>query len=188
MAVISQGSSDVNTFVYLYKSAAVSLKNSKLSSDGQFYNLLNSSVMLSFTVEAYVNHLGVLKGFPEWGEDSCRLTLWKKYKLLRVAVGLEGRSVEEAYPLVEKVIGFRNTMAHGRTKTHEINEVSDDMLWPSRTKILTGWQKFLVLENVEAVFEAVTTLVKELHMAAGLGDRPFHKFESNIMRITFSDD
>lgn len=185
MAVFSIGKSEVNTFVYLYKSAKISLESSRDSEGGQFYNLLNASVMLSFVVEAYVNHLGVIRGFPEWNEDSDRTSIRKKYLKLRGAVGLKQVAIRDTYPLVEAAIDFRNTMAHGRTKTHEINEVSENILWPGRTKILTGWQKFLVLENVEAVHQSVVDLVVELHQAAGLGDKPFRTFESNSMRITF---
>lgn len=188
MAVFASGQSEVNTFVYLYKSAQISLESAQESDDGQFYNLLNTSVMLSFVVEAYVNHLGVIKGFPEWGEDSNRTSIWKKYADLRASVGLERAEIRAMYPLVKDVIEFRNTMAHGRTKKHEINEVSEDILWPHRTKIRTGWQKFLVLENVEAVHRSVIELVAELHGAAGLGDKPFRKFETSSMRISFSDD
>lgn len=184
MAVFSNGKSEVNTFVYLYKSAQLSLKSSSESEVGQFYNLLNASVMLSFVVEAYVNHLGVIKGFLEWNDDSDRTPIRKKYLKLRIALGLKPVAIHDAYPLVEAVIDFRNTMAHGRTKTHEINEVSDNILWPGRTKILTGWQKFLVLDNVEAVHKSVVDFVVELHQAAGLGDKPFRKFESSSMRIT----
>lgn len=188
MAVFASGQSEVNTFVYLYKSAAVSLAGAKNTEEGQFYNLLNASVMLSFVVEAYVNHLGVIKGFPEWGEDSDRTSIWKKYAKLRASLGLASAEISGLYPLVKDAIEFRNIMAHGRTKTHEINEVSEDVLWPHRTKILTGWQKFLVLENVEAVHQSVVELVAELHAAAGLGDKPFRKFETSSMLITFSDN
>ncbi|QVL21018.1 hypothetical protein KH389_10730 [Pseudomonas qingdaonensis] len=188
MTVFASGQSEVNTFVYLYKSAQFSLEGAKSSEEGQFYNLLNASVMLSFVVEAYVNHLGVIKGFPEWGENSNRTSIWKKYVELRASVGLERAEVRVLYPLVKDVIEFRNTMAHGRTKKHKISEVSEDILWPHRTKILTGWQKFLVLENVEAVHQSVVALVVELHGAAGLGDKPFRKFETSSMRITFSDN
>ncbi|MBF8669660.1 hypothetical protein IR012_10605 [Pseudomonas putida] len=185
MAVFSSGKSEVNTYVYLYKSAKISLESARESEAGQFYNLLNASVMLSFVVEAYVNHLGVAKGFPEWNEDSDRTSIWKKYSKLRNAIGLKQVAIRDAYPLVDEVIDFRNTMAHGRTKTHEINEVSDNILWPGRTKILTGWQKFLVLDKVEAVHQSVVDLVIELNRAAGLGDKPFRTFESSSMRITF---
>lgn len=188
MAVYSNGKSEVNTFVYLYKSAQISLKSARECEAGQFYNLLNASIMLSFVVEAYVNHLGVTKGYPEWNENSDRTSIWKKYEKLRLAVGLKKGGIRDAYPLVEAVIEFRNTMAHGRTKTHEINEVSENILWPGRTKILTGWQKFLVLGNVEAVNQAVVDLVMELNQAAGLGEKPFRKFESSSMRITFSEN
>ncbi|MGF6595161.1 hypothetical protein [Pseudomonas sp. 2835] len=188
MAVVSTGTSEVNTFVYLYKSAQISLESARQSEIGQFYNLLNASVMLSFVVEAYVNHLGVIKGYPEWGENSDRTPTWKKYEKLRSTIGLGDTAIRDAYPLVTGVIEFRNTMAHGRTKTHEINEVSDNVLWPGCTKIRTGWQKFLVLDNVEAVHNSVVELVVELHQAAGLGDKPFRKFESSSMRITFSNE
>lgn len=187
MAVFSNGTSEVNTYVYLYKSAQISLNSARESEVGRFYNLLNASVMLSFVIEAYVNHLGVIKGYPEWGEDSDRTSIWKKYEKLRPAVGLKQAAIKSAYPLVEGVIEFRNTMAHGRTKKHNINEVSESILWPGRTKILTGWQKYLVMENVEAAHQSVVDLVMELHQAAGLGDKPFRKFETSSMRITFSD-
>lgn len=185
MAGMVSGETTVITYTFFHIGARAALTTAEEQEEGRSYHLLNAMVLSSFLVEAYFNHLGEIKGYPEWnnGTDK-RTSIWSKYRLLRQKVGLSGISIKEAYPLVESTIEFRNTMAHGRTETHKFSMESDDIIWPHQQKIPVGWQISLTNANVRSCFDACRAMIYELHREANLGDHPFSKMSSSQMRYS----
>ncbi|WP_280041156.1 hypothetical protein [Pseudomonas sp. Hg5Tf] len=182
------GETELITYVYFHIGARSALRAAAESTDGQLYNLLNAMVMSAFTVEGYFNHLGEKFGYPEWnnGEDR-RTKIWDKYPMLRKKVGLQSAKIKESYPLVADLLDFRNSIAHGRTATHKIDQAVDGVKWPHREKIPVGWQVPLNPEHVQDCFESMRQLIIELNVAAGLGDKPFQKMGTSTLRFVANE-
>jgi len=178
------GETKLFTYTFLHVGARAALTTAESEEEGQIYHLLNALILSSFLVEAYFNHLGALRGCAQWNDKKDRTSVWNKYKLLRVKVGLEGSNIDESYPEVAAAINFRNEMAHGRTETFSFSVETDEMMWPHQQQFPVGWQLSLTTANVRACFEACRTMIYELHKEAGLGANPFGKMSTSQMRFT----
>ena len=178
------GETKLFTFTFLHVGAKAALTSAEKEEEGRSYNLLNSLILSGFMIEAYLNHLGSLRGFEKWNEKNDRTSVWNKYKILRVNVGLKELSIGDSYPEVAAAIEFRNELAHGRTETHKFSVATDEMLWPHQQQFPVGWQVSLTTANVRASFDACRKMIYELHKEAGLGNHPFSQMASSQMRFT----
>jgi hypothetical protein len=181
------GQTRLFTYAFFHAGARASLASAESSEDGQAYNLINALVLSSFLVEAYFNHLGELNGYAEWNRKNNRTSVWDKYKLLRVKVGLDVLSIDEAYPDAASAIQFRNEMAHGRTETHMFTlDLPVSIGGENSRQIAVGWQTALTISNARKCFDACKTLICELHSRAGLGEHPFRKMASSQLWVGVS--
>lgn len=178
------GETKLFTYTFLHVGARAALTTAESEEEGRTYHLLNALILSSFLIEAYLNHLGTLRGYPQWNDKKDRTSVWSKYKLLRVKVGLQDSSIDESYPEVAAAINFRNEMAHGRTETFSFSVETDEMIWPHQQQFPVGWQVGLTTANVRACFDACRKMIYELHNEAGLGTHPFSKMSSSQMRFT----
>jgi len=178
------GETRLFTYTFFHVGARAALTSAENGEEGQAYHLLNALILSSFLVEAYLNHLGELRGYAQWNDKKDRTPVWNKYKLLRGKIGLQVSSIDESYPKVAAAINFRNEMAHGRTETHNFSVETEEMIWPHQQEFPVGWQTSLTTANVRACFDACRAMIYELHKEAGLGAHPFSKMSSSQMRFT----
>lgn len=170
---ILRGHQTVSTFSILFTSARRSLKAAQDSEVGSFYEILNCLVMGAFTVEAYLNHLGQIQ-FSAHFDNFEKLSVWQKYRRLREACLLPVVGISEAYASVDKLLQFRNSMAHGRTETNSIVlDIQDKTIPSAISQSALGWRKSVTREFAEEGIAGVEELINELHLAAGQGNHPF---------------
>ena len=179
------GQTTLITYTFFHVGARAALTTAEEIEEGRSYHLLNALVLTSFLAEAYFNDLGEKVGYPGWnsGKDK-KTSIWTKYRLLREKVGLPISTIEAAYPGVRHAIEFRNTMAHGRTETYNISTRADTDVFLDQQKIPVGWQTSLCPVNVRACFNDCREMIYELHKAANLGNSPFSKMASSMLRYT----
>lgn len=168
---------EINTFAFFNASAVRYMKAALKKDEGFAFDLMSVMVMSAFSVEAYFNHLGAKKVF-DWFKLHESKSVWKKYKILRSAVGLNELSIAQAYPDVARVLDFRNSMAHGRSERHELQFFIDPELVESFDQPV-GWQVNLDEAIVGVCLKACQELIKELHDKAGLGKHPFFALSSS---------
>ena len=121
--------------------------------------------------EAYLNHLGNLK-FSFWAEIES-IKVMDKFAVLCKYLGLSLDFSRRPYQTLGSLLKFRNAIAHGRSQVlEETKDVSsqDD---PHSHIPKAHWEEYCTLANAQRAKEDVSQVIKELHIAAGLGDYPF---------------
>lgn len=86
---------------------------------------------------------------------------------------------------VKDLFRFRNAVAHGKSQNLEVtkrvrleHEIVDDSL-------LATWEEYCTLKNARRARDDVSKAIKELHVAAGLGDNPFqHGLKKISVRLS----
>jgi hypothetical protein len=166
------GSRTVRTYVYLYKTSNLLLKNAQASEEGQFFHLMGSIVFAAFTVEAFLNDVGEKK-INDWLKKERRLSQQQRLEhvLKAVGLGLPHASLDD----VRSAFRFRDGMAHGKTETlklaHEVREVN----WskPHLMPIEAPWEQECTVDRCKTIVSACWKLIEEIHKAAGFSGRPF---------------
>lgn len=148
------------------------LSLAKTSRDGQLYTCVSALVLSAFMIEAYLNHLGRLK-CPDW--DSIERNYSKTKKFLKFAgeaqliVSLNVRP----YRSLETLFAYRDSMAHGRTVTEEVDAEVQSGLSISDSIPGAKWQEFATVETAEKLLTDAEVIIRELHKASGFADDPF---------------
>ncbi len=155
----------IHMYAELWHASLCVLEKGLAEGRGSSSQFLSSAVLTAFTFEAYLNHVGpsVLTCWPQLE----RLPPWAKFELLRETLdekfpcGLGERPLQT----VIKLLDFRNTMAHGRSKEiapkpelRDLNERLDHYLGQ---RPLADWEQLIqtgvfaqrVREDVQAVLE-----------------------------------
>src|SRR3546814_10061549 len=127
---------------------------------------MGALLLLAFTVEAYLNHLGE-KIIPFWNEiDSIRVLdkLTVICKQIGIAPNMSCRPFQTLAPLFK----FRNSVAHGQTKIlTESKQVSPGHA-PSDAGLLSTWEEYCTLQNAERASDDVTAVMEALHEKSGI--------------------
>jgi hypothetical protein len=118
-----------------------------------------------------LNHLGdrLLKFWPEIES----IKVMEKYAVLCKQLSLSPDFSSRPYQTLRNLFKFRNAIAHGKSQIlEETKEVSsqDD---PYEHTPKAHWEEYCTLENAKRAKEDVSAVIKELHVAAGLGEYPF---------------
>jgi hypothetical protein len=135
-----------------------------------------SLVFTAFTLEAYLNHIGV-KIFSCW-EDLERLSPKEKLNVIAERLELEVLYGKRPWQIMKKLFQFRNDIAHGKStkarseKTLPLEKHSDDDFHELFER--TRWEKYCTEKNAIRTREDVEAIVKIMHKAAGFeNDFPF---------------
>lgn len=168
---IYTGEREVRTFADLNHGADVLLGTAKEIEAGSYYTTMASLLLTAFTFEAYLNHLGA-KVFSFWSNiDSIRVL--DKYAVLCQHLNVEPDYGCRPYQSLSELFGFRNSIAHGKSvilrEAKEVNSWTE----PSDHRPQAPWEEYASLENAERARKDISAIIKELHIAAGLGDYPF---------------
>ena len=174
----------VHTYSELWHASGCVLEKGIEDSKGSTWQFLSSAVLTAFSFEAYLNHVGptVLNCWPELE----RLSPWAKFELLCETLKVSFPEDQGQRPLqtVIKLLDFRNTMAHGRSRVlkpepvlRDINDKLDGYLGELP---LTDWERLIkdkafavqAREDVRAVLEKVNSVrpePKEWLFSFGIG-------------------
>lgn len=168
---IYHGSREVRTFVDLNHGADVLMEKTENEQKGSYYTTMGALLLTAFTFEAYLNHLGdrVLKFWPEIES----IKVMEKYAVLCKHLSLSPDFSRRPYQTLSSLFKFRNAIAHGKSQIlEETKEVSSqDERYEHTPK--AHREEYCTLDNAKRAKEDVSAVIKELHIAAGLGDYPF---------------
>jgi hypothetical protein len=168
---IYDGEREVRTFVDLNHGSNVLLNFAHDEPKGSYYTIMASLLLRAFTFEAYLNHLGA-RLLPFW-ESVDSIRVMEKFIVLCGHLGLKPEKGARPYQTLPKLFGFRNAIAHGKSvilrETKEVSSLSD----PHDHTLKAEWEEYATLENADMAKADVSDIIKELHVAAGLGDYPF---------------
>lgn len=162
------------------------LELAKASRDGQLYTCVSSLVLSAFMLEAYLNHLGRLKN-PDWDAIERKYPKTTKYRMFAKEAGLSASLGDRPYLSLVTLFAYRDSMAHGRTVTEEID--AEMQIDSSISAAIPGaeWQQFATVAKAEELLTDAVFIVRELHAASGYRDDPFGSGGNGLYAISHAD-
>jgi hypothetical protein len=158
----------VHTYAELWHASRCVLEAGIKQPRASSWQFLSSAVLTAFAFEAYLNHVGP-RTIKCWSQLD-RLPPWSKFELLCEMLGVQFPGGPGARPLqtVEKLLTFRNTIAHGRSLeinvTSEIHNVDDRLDAQLGIRPLTDWEELIQTSNfAKRAREDVQAVLERLH-------------------------
>jgi hypothetical protein len=177
---------EVRTYAYHFAIARRALKDAEKAPKSIKFNAITCFVFCAFTLEAYLNHLGSLRG-RGWA-DFERSPVLAKLRWLSDQFHVEWNYEEGPIETLRQVVRFRNAMAHGRTERASHTELSD-VGSPNPDDPFTGakWQGSCTIEAARRAVDAVDCVVRALHEAAYLEEDPFEQLAQRIVSVSLAE-
>jgi hypothetical protein len=149
----------VVTCAYLRSISRECLEHAEESPDGRSLYLSASMVFSAFTVEAFLNHVG-LERVPSWDLVERKLSPLEKMELLSRLAGITVESGKRPFQTLSKMFKFRDSLAHGKTEV--VVQQSIQSLKPGQKPDLpkTEWEKEISLPTAKRYFDDATAIVR----------------------------
>jgi hypothetical protein len=169
-------SREVRTYTELWHASFVLAEMAKAEPKGSKWTSLSSILLAVFTLEAYFNHVGP-KLFSSWS-DLEPLSPRAKLEVILEKVGMDPPRGKDPIQMVDTLVRFRNSLAHGKTHTlkpkdelHSTSADIDRLFWD---RPMTDWEKLCTPQFVARARKQVEVLVRQIHSAANIKDEaPF---------------
>lgn len=162
----------VNTYAEMWHASYVMLHKAKKDPEGSYYQLMASLIFTTFTLEAYLNHIGQ-RIFKCWN-DLEQLSPSRKLNVIAEKLGVEKDDGKRPFQTVSRLFKFRNDVAHGKSlylkPENQIRVVDDTFDEYMREHPETPWEKYCNLKNAERAREDVESIIRTLHKASGITD------------------
>lgn len=170
---VYEGQREVRTFAYLAHGADVLIMKTEQNPKGSYYTIMSSLMLIAFTFEAYINHLGNEK--IKFWEEIESIKVMDKYSVLCKELNIFPNFRCRPYQTLKSLFKFRNSIAHGKSKILEETKAVRSQDDPYAHTPRTEWEEYCKLDNAKRAKEDINKIIIELHEAAGLGDYPFTK-------------
>jgi hypothetical protein len=169
-------SREVRTYSELWHASRVLADMSTEQEKGSMWTSLSSILLTTFTLEAYFNHVGP-KLFKSWN-DLEALSPRAKLEVLMEKIGLNLPRGKDPIQTVDKLVRFRNTLAHGKTHTlkpkDELHSPTANIDKILGNRPMTDWENLCTPEFAAHARKHVESLVHKIHAAAQIkGEYPF---------------
>ena len=169
-------------YVFLWSACNKAMELAKTSSDSSLH-LMTSMLLSSFCLEAYLNHLAMMKHGGDWRSFERSNSPDEKLEVLAEKIGYHLNLGVRPFQTFSTIFRFRNDIAHAKTehvhaesKMALANFLALDEIPPEP---LTEWEKLLTPETAQRFLDDSLAMIKELHEKAGLGADPFDQPFSN---------
>jgi len=169
-------SREVRTYAELWHASRVLCDMAHAEEKGSMWTSLSSILLTMFTLEAYLNHIGP-KLFRSWN-DLEALSPRAKLEVILEKIGLNLPRGKNPIQMVDKLVRFRNALAHGKTQTlkpkDELHSESSDIDKALGNRPMTDWEKLCSPDFAALARKQVEELVHKIHSAAQIkGEYPF---------------
>jgi len=175
------GYSTVLMYPWMMKKARATLADAKSTNENGLLYSMDIIVYSAFAIESFLNHIGEDVLNEEWDEKNPTVD---KLKKIKSKLNISANQGEEPYQSVNMAIKFRNTIAHGKTKTISVSK--EVWLTEQESKMYTidsVWMEQSTIKNAEKIFTNIETVITELYQAHGLGKYPFLSLQSSSHTI-----
>src|ERR1035437_4185958 len=109
-----RASTTTKTYVYCRIAARVALERAKSLAGGSFYFYMMAATFATFSVEAFLNHLGERK-VTDWRAIERRLGPKEKLLVLRLLLHLTVDESRRPFQTLRDMLRVRDALAHGKT-------------------------------------------------------------------------
>lgn len=168
---IYTGTREVRTFVDLNHGADVLMQRTEEEPKGSYYTTMGALLLMAFTFEAYLNHLGQ-KRIKFW-EEIESIKVLDKYAALCKELDLTPDFSKRPYQTLKALFKFRNSIAHGRSQILEETKEVSSKDEPYEHTPKAHWEEYCTFDNAKRAKQDIAEIIAELHKKAGLGDYPF---------------
>jgi hypothetical protein len=136
---------------------------------GRNLHCMSAVVFCAFTIEAYLNHVGVLR-LRDWDVVERKLSWRDKLLLISRELKTDFDLNRKPFHAIEEAFAFRDRLAHGKSVIDEEfsgrytsrDHAEDSYLDPH-------WLRtFASLKRAKAMLNDMEAVLKQLHAAAGL--------------------
>ena len=161
----------VNTYADLWHGAEILKEKAVQNQEGSIFVSMASLCMFAFSAEAYTNFVGP-RLFPvEWFQENKpyeRRPILKKYRLICCKLGVIIDDSSSAWILLNELVQFRDTMAHGKQET--VVKKTLVPLQPEVTDYLSArleanWHQYCNVTYIEQIQREVGSLLVTIHKA-----------------------
>ena len=157
----------IHTYSELWHASDCLLDSGVKNPKGAQWQFLSSTMLTAFAFEAYLNHAGSAT-FACW-EQLDHLPPLSKLALLCEKLDLSFLKGRRPLQTVEKLLNFRNTMAHGKSaeiKAPPVMRNTENYHTAFREELLTNWEKLVQTDAfAKRAREDVETVLRKLHEA-----------------------
>jgi hypothetical protein len=167
-----RASTTTKTYAYCRNAAREALERAKSEKSGSFYFYMMAATFATFTVEAYLNHLGGRKT-RDWGAIERRLGPKEKLLVLRQILHLEIDESRRPFQTLRDMLRLRDALAHGRTLDTSsdviVDETADEAVFYPQPE----WKQLCQPTSAARMVEDAGRMVSDLSAQAGFKGDPF---------------
>lgn len=177
--VVIEKERPLHTYAELWHASTCVLDSGIQNKEGSAWQFLSSLILTAFTFEAYLNHIGpqTIEGWQEFD----RLPPWSKFELLSKQLNVQFSSGRGMRPLqtIEKLLNFRNTLAHGRSQNINPNPViigaKSNVGLHMDEHPLADWEKLIRTSDFALqAREDIEKVIRTLHNARATNETLFN--------------
>jgi len=154
----------------MWHASYVMLEKARKDPGGSYYQLMASLIFSSFTLEAFLNHVGQ-SVYKCWSELE-QLSPPRKLNLIAEKLEIQKDDGKRPFQTISELFRFRNDVAHGKTihlkSTDQITVVDSEFDQHMRELLQAPWQNYCNLDNAERAREDVEGVCRVVHKAAGI--------------------
>jgi len=172
----------VYPYVFLWSACNEAMELARTYSDSKL-PFMTSMLLSSFCLEAYLNHLAMMKHGGDWRSFERSSSPDEKLKVLAEKIGYHLDLGVRPFQTFSTIFKFRNAIAHAKTEHVQAKSkmaltdfIASDKIPPEP---LTEWEKHLTPKMARRFLDDSLEMIKELHKTAGLGVDPFDQPFSN---------
>jgi hypothetical protein len=158
---------EVITYAEMWHTSLSLLSRGQEQVRGSAHQFRASLVFTAFTLEAYLNHVG-LKLFTCW-EDLERLGSKEKLNLIAEHLEVPANYAVRPWQVMKELFSLRNALAHGKSrilkppaKVVSVDDEEPIEKWIARTE----WEQFCTEENAIKARADVAKIAKTIYEAA----------------------
>jgi hypothetical protein len=166
------GKKSVYTYALLRGMAWNAYETAEEQESGRYLHCMSAVVFCAFTLEGYLNRIGVRR-MRHWDILERKLLWHEKLELIGREFNTKFDKGKRPFQSMAETLKFRDRLAHGKSVIdeefsgqHSLGDVQDSYLHPEWRK------KYSSLTKVKAVLKDMDSALCQLRSSAGLGSLP----------------
>jgi len=177
---------EVRTYSSLWTASYFHLIKGQEDREGCFYHFMASLTFTAFTLEAYLNHIGI-KVFKSW-ENLESLSPLSKLNIIAEKLEIDINFGRRPWQVMKNLFRFRNEIAHGKSEIIKVSKVMSERKHQKEEFNgfePTSWEKFCTENNALKARKDVEEIVHSLYKAGNFEDDfPFtHGMETGSITL-----
>jgi hypothetical protein len=159
------------TYAYNYHVAREALDHAEAAEEGQVYNVMAAMTFCAFTLESYLNHVGMMR-VPNWENIELVINPKEKCKVVADALRATIENSRRPFQTFHKIFVFRNQIVHGKTFIKE--EIKELFMLPGDRPELPGayWETLCKFADAQRFVTDTEQMIIELHRHVDPDEHP----------------